>query len=72
MYDNEIVYADRIGSSTQAVAIRNSEIKVIEGLTLTAGNGSMGNAITVEGCSVDEANIKNVTKPLLMGKYNIK
>lgn len=72
MYDNEIVYADRIGSSTQAVAIRNSEIKAIEGLTLTTGNGSIGNAITIEGCSVNEANIKNVTKPLLMGKYNIK
>lgn len=71
MFNNKIIYAKPMQQNTMPVAIVNSEIKEIDGLTFE-GDKNEKTFITIAGCKVDEENIKNLSMPEGMRKYTIE
>ena len=71
LLNNKIIYGNKLTQNTLPVAIYNSEVEAIKGLELW-GEGFGNAVITISGCSVDEADLENITAPDNMSKYIIK
>ncbi len=60
LLNNTIRCSETLSETTMPVCIQNSEIEMIDGLTLDYKQ-NIENVITIAGCQVDEVNIKNIT-----------
>lgn len=64
MLDNKIIYNKDLQNNTIPVKIENSDISLIDGLTLESTNTKSGKTfLNINGCGVDAGNIKNITVP---------